>query len=129
MDKSAQEQSEIDFLSGRGVSGHGGSSHGSSGGFLFINIFFIIVTQLDHHHHHEQVYRGEQRGDHLHQELQPLQGARHEVQAQGEGQLQVWNRNKNISHVSDVSGFIFKHRFESDSDTSEGHISVSDVSW
>jgi len=35
-----------------------------------------------------EVYRGEQRGDHLHQELQPLQGARHEVQAQGEGQLQ-----------------------------------------
>jgi len=35
-----------------------------------------------------EVYREEQRVGHLHQELQPLQGAKHEVQAQGEGQLQ-----------------------------------------
>ena len=94
----------LPFFSGRGVSGHGGSSHGSSGGrFVFqiiINTMIMITTMVimtitimitsmaTNHDYHHQAYRGEQQVHH-HQEHQLHRGVRRGVQVLEADQHQV----------------------------------------
>ena len=104
------------FFSGRGVSGHGGSSHGSSGGRFVFQIITImkpswppimtttimittmvimttaimITSMATNHDYHQQAYRGEQQVHH-HQEHQLHRGVRRGVQVLEADQHQVVN--------------------------------------